>query len=98
MGSLNPVFFSPKVLAEKAVDLAKAAIDSATLGSGQFCTKPGILIVPTGTEGDAFISEIESYLATIAVAPLLNKGIADRFTSAIAELAESSSLKTFAGR
>jgi NADP-dependent aldehyde dehydrogenase len=98
MGSLNPVFFSPKVLAEKAADLAKAAMDSATLGSGQFCTKPGILIVPTGAEGDAFISEIESYLATIAVAPLLNKGIADRFTSAIVELAKSSSLKTFTGK
>ena len=98
MGSLNPVFFSPKVLGEKAVDLAKATIDSATLGSGQFCTKPGILIVPTGAEGDSFIAEIESYLATIAVAPLLNKGIADRFTSAIVELAKSSSLKTFAGK
>ena len=98
MGSLNPVFFSPKVLAEKAADLAKAAMDSATLGSGQFCTKPGILIVPTGAQGDAFISEIENYLATIAVAPLLNKGIADRFTSAIVELAKSSSLKTFTGK
>jgi 2,5-dioxopentanoate dehydrogenase len=98
MGSLNPVFFSSKVLAEKAEELAKAAIDSATLGSGQFCTKPGILIVPTGAEGDVFIAEIESYLATIAVAPLLNKGIADRFVSAITDLAKSASLKTFAGK
>ena len=98
MGSLNPVFFSPKALSEKAVDLAKAAIDSATLGSGQFCTKPGILIVPTGSEGDAFVAEVENYLSTIAVAPLLNKGIADRFTSAITELSKSSGLKTFAGK
>ena len=98
MGSLNPVFFSPNSLAGKAADLAKAAMDSATLGSGQFCTKPGILIVPTGSEGDAFITEIETYFATIAVAPLLNKGIADRFTSAISDLAKSSSLKVFAGK
>ena len=42
--------------------------------------------------------EVENYLSTIAVAPLLNKGIADRFTSAITELAKSSSLKTFAGK
>ena len=98
MGSLNPVFFSPKALADKAADLAKAAIDSATLGSGQFCTKPGILIVPTGTEGDSFISAIEEYLAPIAVAPLLNKGIADRFSSAISDLSKSSSLKVLAGK
>ena len=98
MGSLNPVFFSPKALADKATDLAKAAIDSATLGSGQFCTKPGILIVPTGAEGDAFVSAITDYLATIAVAPLLNKGIADRFSSAIVELSKSSALKTYVGK
>ncbi len=46
MGSLNPVFFTPTALAEKADELAKAAMDSALLGSGQFCTKPGIIIVP----------------------------------------------------
>ena len=98
MGSLNPVFFSPNSLAGKAADLAKAAMDSATLGSGQFCTKPGILIVPTGSEGDAFITEIETYFASIAVAPLLNKGIADRFTSAISDLAKSSSMKVLTGK
>ena len=98
MGSLNPVFFTPKALAGKAGDLAKAAIDSATLGSGQFCTKPGILILPTGSEGDAFVTEIESYLAMIAVAPLLNKGISERFSSAVTELSKNSTLKIFAGK
>jgi len=98
MGSLNPVFFTPKALAGKASDLAKAAIDSATLGSGQFCTKPGILILPTGSEGDAFVAEIASYLETIAVAPLLNKGISERFSSAITELSKNSTLKIFSGK
>jgi NADP-dependent aldehyde dehydrogenase len=97
MGSLNPVFFTPKVLAEKAADLAKAALDSATLGSGQFCTKPGILVIPTGAEGDNFVKEVESYLGTLNVAPLLNKGIADRYGSAIAALAKSSDLKVISG-
>ena len=52
MGSLNPVFFTPGVLKVNAEALAKAALDSATLGSGQFCTKPGIMVIPTGPEGD----------------------------------------------
>jgi len=56
MGSLNPVFFTPAVLAEKAEELAKAAMDSAFLGSGQFCTKPGIIVVPNDGGGDKFIA------------------------------------------
>lgn len=97
MGSLNPVFFTPKVFAEKATDLAKASLDSATLGSGQFCTKPGILVIPTGAEGDNFVKEVETYLATLNVAPLLNKGIAERYSGAISDLAKNSDLKVLSG-
>lgn len=98
MGSLNPVFFTPGALKGGAETLAKAALDSATLGSGQFCTKPGIMVIPTGAEGDEFLAHIESYLATLQVAPLLNKGIADRYSSATAKLAIDSKLKVFKGK
>ena len=97
MGSLNPVFFTPTALSEKADELAKAAIDSALLGSGQFCTKPGILVVPDDASGDKFISQVESYVATQKVAPLLNKGIASRFTDAVSSFTKSKGLKSIAG-
>jgi 2,5-dioxopentanoate dehydrogenase len=97
MGSLNPVFFTPGALQGGAEALAKAALDSATLGSGQFCTKPGILVIPNGTEGDEFLKHVESYLATLKVAPLLNKAIADRYSTATAKLAIDSKLKVFKG-
>jgi NADP-dependent aldehyde dehydrogenase len=98
MGSLNPVFFTPGALKANAEALAKASMDSATLGSGQFCTKPGILVIPNGAEGDEFLNHIESYLGTLAVAPLLNKGIADRYSSATAKLAIDSKLKVYKGK
>ena len=98
MGSLNPVFFTPGALKGGAEGLAKAALDSATLGSGQFCTKPGIMVIPTGAEGDDFLNQVESYLATLQVAPLLNKGIADRYNSATAKLAIDSKLKVYKGK
>ena len=97
MGSLNPVFFTPGALAEKADELAKAAMDSALLGSGQFCTKPGIIVVPDDAAGDKFISQIESYVAEQKVGPLLNKGIATRFTDAISSLTKSKGLKVISG-
>lgn len=98
MGSLNPVFITPSALIEGIDTLAKAAMDSAMLGSGQFCTKPGILIVPATQQGDEFIAEVEKYLATLSVAPLLNKGIATRYNKAIDGLAKSPKLKTITGQ
>ena len=97
MGSLNPVFFTPGALNEKADELAKAAMDSALLGSGQFCTKPGIIIVADDAAGDKFISQVESYVASQKVGPLLNKGIASRFSDAISSLTKSKGLKVISG-
>jgi NADP-dependent aldehyde dehydrogenase len=97
MGSLNPVFFTPSALAEKAEDLAKAAMDSALLGSGQFCTKPGILVVPADSNGDKFIAQVKEYVAAQKVGPLLNKGIATRFTESTGKLAKSAGLNVISG-
>lgn len=97
MGSLNPVFFTPSALSEKASELAKAAVDSALLGSGQFCTKPGILVVPDDVGGDKFISQLESYTADQKVAPLLNQSIANRFIKAISNLLNSKEIKSISG-
>mgnify|MGYP000185576321 CR=1 FL=1 len=97
MGSLNPVFFTPGALAEKAEELAKAAMDSALLGSGQFCTKPGIMIVPKDAAGDKFIAQVQSHVAEQKVGPLLNKGIATRFTEAISSISKAKGVKVLTG-
>ena len=97
MGSLNPVFFTPTSLSEKADELAKSAMDSALLGSGQFCTKPGIIVVPSDRNGDKFIEQVQEYLLGQKVAPLLNKGIASRFKDSISKLSKSAGLKVLNG-
>ena len=97
MGSLNPVFFTPAVLAEKSEELAKAAMDSALLGSGQFCTKPGIMVVPNDGAGDKFIASVQSYIADQKVGPLLNKGIATRFIDAISSISKTKGVKLLTG-
>ncbi len=96
MGSINPVFVTSAAIAERAEALAKGSVDSALLGSGQFCTKPGLFILPA-SHADAFLSEIEKYLATLSVGPLLNKGIADRYSSAITKLSSLGSIKVYSG-
>jgi len=97
MGSLNPVFFTPTSIAEKSDELAKAAMDSALLGSGQFCTKPGIIVIPKDINGDRFIEQVKNYIAAQKVAPLLNIGIVARFKEAISKLANSAGIKVITG-
>lgn len=44
MGSTNPVFILPQAMKERGEEIAAAYAASVTLGVGQFCTNPGILI------------------------------------------------------
>jgi NADP-dependent aldehyde dehydrogenase len=49
LGSVNPVVVTPGADAARAPALAVGLASSFTLGGGQFCTKPGIVFVPTGS-------------------------------------------------
>ena len=44
MGSINPVFLLPKKMQESSIDIAKTYAKSITVGVGQFCTNPGLII------------------------------------------------------
>lgn len=94
MGSLNPVFVTSSAIADRSEALAKGLIDSALMGSGQFCTKPGLIFTPANTE---FISALKSYLSTLSTAPLLSKSIAERYTSAISKLATNGDIEAVSG-
>jgi NADP-dependent aldehyde dehydrogenase len=94
MGSLNPVFITNSALAERNESLAKGLVDSALMGSGQFCTKPGLVFVPDSSE---FFDVIREYLSSLAVAPLLSKSISERYSSAISELVNINGVEVLAG-
>jgi NADP-dependent aldehyde dehydrogenase len=94
MGSLNPVFVTATAIADRSEILAKGLVDSALMGSGQFCTKPGLIFTPPNTE---FLATMKSHLATLSVSPLLSKAIADRYTAAIADLASREEIEIASG-
>jgi len=93
--SLNPVFITQGAITERSAELAKGLVDSALLGSGQFCTKPGLVFVPKSATG--FLDEIAAHLATLKVGPLLSASIAERYSKAIAQIASSGAVKVLSG-
>ncbi|MEI6039412.1 MAG: aldehyde dehydrogenase (NADP(+)) [Actinomycetes bacterium] len=96
MGAINPLFITENAMAERIDDLVKGVVDSALLGSGQFCTKPGFVVI-SSTHAESFITKTEQYLSTLAVAPLLNQGIAQRYTTSISELSKLGEIKVISG-
>ena len=77
MSSINPVFLLDGALASRGADLGRAFVGSLTLGSGQFCTNPGLVIAADGPGLDAFIAAARDALAQSPATPMLTPGIAE---------------------
>lgn len=86
MSSVNPVFLLPGVLIERGAALAQEFFSSCTLGSGQFCTHPGVLVVPAGELGDAFLAAARALFATAPAGVLFSRGVLTNLRHGIAAL------------
>jgi len=75
MGSINPVVFLPDTLEKNAASLAKQYAGSITLGMGQFCTNPGLLIAVAGKGLDQFLQDLATEFEPVIPAKMLHKGI-----------------------
>jgi len=75
MSSINPVFLLPAALAQRAEAIAQGLIDSVTLGTGQFCTKPGIVTGIAGPDFDRFRSAALAAVQARPATTMLNPGI-----------------------
>ena len=82
MSSGNPVFVLPGALRKGPAALAQSLFGSFTLGAGQFCTKPGIVLVPETTEAGAFFDELRSLVEKSQPFALLTAGIAREYSRA----------------
>lgn len=79
MGSLNPVLLLPQALARRGREIARDFAASVTLGCGQFCTKPGLLIARRGEALEAFTRELAAALAGVLPVSMLNPRIHSAF-------------------
>ncbi|MEV5646738.1 aldehyde dehydrogenase (NADP(+)) [Nocardia sp. NPDC052254] len=86
MSSINPVYPLPGALAARAQDLGREFIGSLTLGSGQFCTNPGLVIAVDGPDLERFVSAAAAALATTTPTTMLTPNIAGAYAAGVAEL------------
>lgn len=79
MGSTNPVFLYDEKLSTDPAGIAKMVAESITLGVGQFCTNPGIIVGVDSAAMQAFISFLGEKMDAIAVGKMLHPGIAEAY-------------------
>lgn len=87
MGSINPVFVLPAALAARGGAIAEQLHASVLQGVGQFCTSPGVIVLPQGSDGDALRDSLRERFAASAAAPMLTVTIAQKHAAGAAQLA-----------
>ncbi|MGE2717882.1 aldehyde dehydrogenase (NADP(+)) [Mycolicibacterium litorale] len=87
MSSVNPVFLLGGALADHGPELGRAFVGSLTMGSGQFCTNPGLVVGVAGPDLDAFVAAAAEALSESAATAMLTPGIAENFRRGVDALA-----------
>lgn len=84
MAAPNPVFVLPGSLQRRAVFICEAVAASISLNAGQYCTKPSIVFLPEGADGDAFTSALVKMVSAMTSAPMVSPRTAAQYRQQIA--------------
>ena len=96
MSSINPVVLLPGALAERADKLAKEFVGSLSLGVGQFCTNPGLVIALDGPDLERFVASAALALEGVAPAVMLTPGIHGAYEKGVQRLLDHPTVQTTA--
>lgn len=94
MSSINPVVFFPDALAKNAAAMAASYAASITLGVGQFCTNPGILLGLKSNSLDEFLSALGTEISKAAPQRMLHDGIHASYEKGLNQMLEQQGIHT----
>lgn len=81
LGSLNPVVVTEQAVAERSGKIGAGLAKAVTLGTGQFCVKPGLVLVPAGADGDTLVDTLAGRLKEHTGGVLLDARMRQAFLS-----------------
>lgn len=97
MSSINPLVIMPRALAQRGQQIASDLLASFTLGCGQFCTKPGLIIGIRGEAFSQFTRELSATLNAAAPQAMLNAGTLAHYRRGLAALEQQMGIRHLAG-
>ncbi|WP_133012325.1 aldehyde dehydrogenase (NADP(+)) [Marinomonas flavescens] len=96
MSSINPVYLLPKALDHNAKNIAKNFVTAQTMGAGQFCTSPGLILAIDSDGLESFIKESKSLIEGSTSQTMLTEGIHNAFQHGVKQLIENKSVSLIA--
>lgn len=79
LGSINPVVITEAAVAERPEKITEGLVASMTLGHGQFCVKPGLVLIPAGAQGDRVVDGLAVALSNAESGVLLDHRMRDSY-------------------
>lgn len=96
MSSINPVVFYPDTLSKNAEALATQYAASITLGAGQFCTNPGLLLGIKSDGFDHFLQALGKEITKVQPQKMLHSGICSSYKKALSQMQQQQGLEVIA--
>jgi NADP-dependent aldehyde dehydrogenase len=96
MSSINPVIILPGALAARGAQIGQAFVAALTLGAGQFCTNPGLVMLIEGEGLDAFTAAVAATLAGEPAATMLTPQILSNYSSRVQRRLADTRVRTLA--
>ena len=93
LGSINPVVVAPAIAEQEGESVAEGFFASFTLGSGQFCTKPGLLFWPAAVPVP---ERLRASVESATLAPMLNDRIAAGYAQSVSGVAATPGVRMLA--
>jgi len=93
MGSINPVVITQNTLVAKGTEWAETYAGSITLGTGQFCTNPGLILAIESPELNAFASHLAAKIVEIDPMCMLHPNIKAAYSDLKSEVTSQSGVK-----
>jgi NADP-dependent aldehyde dehydrogenase len=94
LGSVNPMFMLPNAIANRGETIAKGWVGSLTMGAGQFCTNPGIVVLLKGADADKYVATATEALSAVGPQTMLTDGIADAYRSGASKIAGTEGVRS----
>ena len=97
MGSINPVFVLPGALEQRGRQIAEELKNSVTLGVGQFCTNPGLVVGLESEQTRSFLNSVAELVSACEPGTMLYEGIRRAYADGVKSFGAVSGVKV-AGR
>ena len=88
LSSVNPVVITPGALAERGDEIAGEFMTSVLMGTGQFCTNPGLVVLLSDPASDTFIQSAKGKFESAAAGTLLSPSVAKGLSASVEKLRE----------